>query len=123
LAVLDSHTLVVRVPYGVVAIDTATHQARRLAQGYEPLGPPTDKSSLYLMNRPSTCACYDGSVYVHTDQQNLIRRVSGQGAVETVAGTGIAGCADGPAERAEFDGIVAMTAGPAGDIYFVESNV
>jgi DNA-binding beta-propeller fold protein YncE len=56
----------------------------------------------------------EGCVYVVDSGGNRIRRISPDGAVSTVAGSGVAGYADGPAAEAEFWYPTDIAVGPGG---------
>jgi sugar lactone lactonase YvrE len=62
----------------------------------------------------------DGQIFV-ADTDNLrIRRISKDGTVTTVAGTGELGKADGPALQASFANICGIAFGPAGNLFIAD---
>lgn len=62
----------------------------------------------------------DGCVYFVDATGNRVRRLTPQGVVETVAGTGRRGYRDGPALQAEFNSPWGIDQSPSGDFYIVE---
>jgi sugar lactone lactonase YvrE len=63
----------------------------------------------------------DGSLYIADSGNRRIRRLTTDGQVETVAGSGKDGTADGPALQAEFRVPVDVAFGPDGTLYIVDS--
>lgn len=63
----------------------------------------------------------DGSLYVADSGNRRIRRLTPDGHVETVAGSGREGVADGPALQAEFRVPVDVAFGPDGTLYIVDA--
>lgn len=64
----------------------------------------------------------DGSLYIADSGNRLIRRLTPQGDLETVAGSGQPGTADGPALTAEFRTPVDVSFGPDGVLYIVDAE-
>lgn len=66
----------------------------------------------------------DGFLYFIDESLTRVRRVSADGRVFTVAGTGTAGFGGdgGPATAAQFSGIIAIAFGPDGALYIVDST-
>jgi sugar lactone lactonase YvrE len=62
----------------------------------------------------------DGNVYVVESGAHRIRRISPDGMVSTVAGNGIAGYVDGPADQAEFWYPTDIAVGPDGKLYVAD---
>jgi sugar lactone lactonase YvrE len=62
-----------------------------------------------------------GNVYVADSGNNRIRKVTPDGTVSTVAGSGNLGYLDGPAVTAQFYGIRSVAVGPSGDLFVVDS--
>lgn len=62
----------------------------------------------------------DGSVYIADSGNNRIRKMDPTGNVTTVAGTGTAGFADGPALTAEFDDPTDVALDASGKIYVAD---
>jgi sugar lactone lactonase YvrE len=63
-----------------------------------------------------------GNVYLCDSDNNLIRKMSSNGAVTTLAGSGANGDADGPAAQASFNGPDYIAVDGAGNLYVAESG-
>jgi sugar lactone lactonase YvrE len=63
----------------------------------------------------------DGSLYVADTGTHVIRRISKDGDVATVAGIGRPGYIDGPAASAAFDGPMGLALGPDGTLYVADA--
>ena len=63
-----------------------------------------------------------GNVIVADSGNRRIRRITPQGLVETVAGSGEEGSADGPAAKATFRTPVSVAVGPDGTIFVADSE-
>ncbi len=61
-----------------------------------------------------------GNIFVTDTLNNRIRRISPDGQVSTVAGSGQAGSADGPADEAEFWYPTDIAVGPDGKLYVAD---
>jgi hypothetical protein len=64
----------------------------------------------------------NGNIYVADDFNHVIRVVRPGGEVLTLAGTGQAGCRDGPVEVAQFDHPLWTAIGPDGSLYVAGSG-
>ena len=64
----------------------------------------------------------EGSLYVADFNNNQIRKVSRNGTVTTLAGTGLGGHADGTALEAMFHGPETVAFGPNGNLYVADSE-
>ena len=62
-----------------------------------------------------------GNVYVADTGANLIRKISRQGVVTTIAGDGTAGFRDGPAGQARFNGPIGLAVDAGGDVYVADT--
>jgi sugar lactone lactonase YvrE len=63
----------------------------------------------------------DGNLIVADTGNHTIRKVSMAGVVTTLAGTGVAGFADGAAGQAQFNGPVGVAADKAGNVYVADT--
>jgi sugar lactone lactonase YvrE len=76
-----------------------------------------------LFNSPSgVVAGSQGIVYVADSGNNLIRQVTRQGLVSTLAGTGPSGAANGPATSAMFNNPLGIAMDATGTIYVADSG-
>jgi sugar lactone lactonase YvrE len=62
-----------------------------------------------------------GILYVADTGNNAIRRITPDGQVSTIAGDGVAGCRDGPAAQARFNGPVGVAVDSAGRVIVADT--
>jgi sugar lactone lactonase YvrE len=73
-------------------------------------------------NTPSALAIdHDGNLFVADTGNNAIRKISQQGMVTTLAGSGEAGYRDGKAGQAQFNGPVGVAVDQAGNVYVADT--
>jgi DNA-binding beta-propeller fold protein YncE len=73
-------------------------------------------------NTPSALAIdAQGNLYVADTGNNAIRKVTPEGAVTTIAGSGAIGFKDGAAREAEFNAPVGVAVGAEGDVYVADT--
>lgn len=71
---------------------------------------------------PSGLALDDaGNLYVADTGNHSIRKVTPQGVVSTLAGTGVAGFRDGPGAQAQFNGPIGVAVDGAGNVYVADT--
>ena len=63
-----------------------------------------------------------GNVFVADTLNHIIRKITPAGDVSTIAGTGVAGFADGSVTSAQFDGPTGIAVGNDGTIYVADTN-
>ena len=110
---------------GVVYVaDTDNHRIRRIRDGMvstlagsrEGFADGTGTSARFA--EPHSIAVDGrGNLYVADTDNHRIRRISADGQVSTLAGTGVAGHEDGPASRATFEAPAAVAVGADGVVY------
>ena len=62
-----------------------------------------------------------GNIYVADRDNHRIRKIAADGTVSTVAGSGVAGFADGPAATAKFNQPLDVVVDPAGNLYVADN--
>jgi sugar lactone lactonase YvrE len=62
-----------------------------------------------------------GTLYVADTGNNVIRRITRDGDVSTLAGDGVAGASDGPAHAARFNGPIGVAVAPGGRIIVADT--
>ncbi|GAB3095063.1 gluconolaconase [Lysobacter terrae] len=73
-------------------------------------------------NTPSGIALdHAGYLYVADTGNHAIRKVAPDGAVTTLAGTGVAGFRDGPGAQAQFNGPIGVAVDAAGQVYVADT--
>lgn len=76
-----------------------------------------------LFNRPSGIAINkSGDIYVADSGNHCIRKISKNGNVTTVVGSGIAGYQDGIPTEAKFQNPTDVAIGPKGELYILDSG-
>lgn len=64
----------------------------------------------------------NGNVFVADSRNNLIRKISADGMVSTLAGSGATGAADGPAAKASFTYPMAVAVDAKGNVYVCDTQ-
>lgn len=101
-------------PQGIVS----TIAGSFFEQGYKD-GPLKDA----LFNKPSGIAIdNEGNIYVADSGNHCIRKISTDGNVTTIAGRGIAGFKDAPANEAQFSSPLDVAIGIKGELYILDSG-
>jgi hypothetical protein len=83
-------------------------------------GGPADRA--VLVGARAVCVDGRGNTYVCEREGNAVRRIDARGVITTLAGTGAAGSADGPAAEATFNGPKAVRCDAAGNVYVVDTE-
>jgi hypothetical protein len=83
-------------------------------------GGPAAKAVLH--GARAVCVDGAGNTYICEREGNCVRKVDAAGVISTVAGTGDKGNADGPADKAKFNGPKAVRCDAAGDVYVVDTE-
>ena len=79
-------------------------------------------ASAARFDTPSGLALDDeGNLYVADTGNHAIRKITPQGAVSTLAGTGVAGFRDGPGAQARFNGPIGVAVDHAGNVYVADT--
>lgn len=95
-------------------------QVSTLAGGAE--GYLDGSSATARFNTPSGLALdQDGNIYVADTGNNVIRKVTPQGMVSTLAGNGQAGYRDGKASAAQFNGPLGVAVDQTGKVYVADT--
>jgi sugar lactone lactonase YvrE len=80
------------------------------------------RGSEAAFNTPSGLAIDEkGNLYVADTSNNRIRKVTSEGMVTTIAGDGVAGSRDGPAQSAEFNGPLGVGVDKQGNVYVADT--
>ncbi len=80
---------------------------------------PVDQA---LLNYPwRSCVDKEGNIYVADRDNHAIRKISADGMVSTVAGTGVRGGKDGPASEAQFNQPIDVDIDEEGNLYVADN--
>lgn len=104
------------------AIDLKTNVVSTVAGNGE-TGIPKDGSKATkapLVDPRAVAADFDGNIYIIDRNGHALRVVRSDGTIETVAGTGQKGFADGPALEAQFNAPKHLVCSEAGDVYIAD---
>jgi hypothetical protein len=77
-------------------------------------------ATAHFANPSGVAVASTGWIYVADTGNAVIRRISPDGMVETWAGSGVAGHADGPLASAQFKSPIAVAMGHSGDVYVAD---
>jgi streptogramin lyase len=83
-------------------------------------GGPADKA--VIVGARAVCVDGKGNTYICEREGNAVRKVDAKGIITTLAGTGARGTADGPADRASFNGPKAIRCDAAGNLYIADTE-
>ncbi len=83
-------------------------------------GGPADKAA--IVGARAVCVDGKGNTYICEREGNAVRKVDARNIITTLAGTGARGAADGPADKATFNGPKAIRCDAAGNIYVVDTE-
>ncbi|MEI7773194.1 MAG: autotransporter-associated beta strand repeat-containing protein, partial [Verrucomicrobiota bacterium] len=109
-----NHTIRKVTPAGVVTT---------IAGAVGQIGSTNGSASAARFNYPWGIAyAPNGNLYITDQGGNLIRMLTPDGIVSTVAGTGVAGGADGAGNVATFSGPIGITADPDGNLIVADSG-
>ncbi|BAU53196.1 NHL repeat-containing protein [Mucilaginibacter gotjawali] len=81
---------------------------------------PAALATFYYPN--SVAADAAGNIYVSDGVNNLIRKITPDGTVSTLAGSGLAGSADSTGTKASFNYPAGLAVDAAGNVYVADSN-
>jgi len=101
-------------PGGVVSTYAGIDTLKGSANG------PAASATFYYPNSVAVDAA--GNVYVSDGVNNLIRKISPDGTVSTLAGSGLAGSVDGTGTAASFNYPAGLTVDAGGNVYVADSN-
>ncbi len=120
------------LPQGdLIVADTFNHRIRRVTRqglvttlaGSGKAGSRDGQASEAEFNKPSTLAVDpEGNIYVGEEGGHRIRRLSPEGHVSTIAGTGEAGFADGVASRAQFNTPLGLAIDSQGNLFVADTR-
>lgn len=83
-------------------------------------GGPADKAA--IVGARAVCVDGKGNTYICEREGNAVRTVDAWGIIATLAGTGVRGATDGPANKATFNGPKAIRCDAAGNVYIVDTE-
>ena len=107
-------TIMKITPSGVVSTYAGVDTLKGSANG------PAASATFYYPN--SVAADAAGNVYVSDGVNNLIRKITPDGTVSTLAGSGLPGAVDSTGTKASFNYPAGLTVDAAGNVYVADSN-
>ncbi len=81
---------------------------------------PADKA--VIVGARAVCVDGKGNTYICEREGNAVRKVNAHGTITTFAGTGARGAADGPADKATFNGPKAIRCDAEGNVFVVDTE-
>lgn len=88
----------------------------------EDLGDGGEAAKALIHGARAVCADGKGNVYVCQREGNSIRAISAKGVITTLAGDGTKGDADGPCDKARFNGPKAIRCDAEGNVFVVDTE-
>ena len=112
------------IPFYLILLLSLNFRSQNIVTTYAGNGTPAlvngDTSTARFQTPFGMCIDKFENIYVADAGNNCIRKISASGSVTTLAGTGVAGFADGPAASAQFNSPTGVYADDVGNVYVAD---